>query len=841
MNATRFFKKSLIFLGLVWLLFCVAGAVLVYLYQDQLVSRFITEANKKIDTPIHTGSIQASWWKKFPNVSIVLNQVVIDGSLPGDTDTLASAENVYCTFNLWDILQGHWIVDQIHMEQGKLFLVQTELGDNNFTIIAKDSSNNNKKTGFKLQKIILDDIAITYLDLLRDQQYHLLSHEIAASLTSSQQVYHIEVNGNITSEALTIDSRTYFENKPLTIQGNIKYQQPEKRWDISKAEISVNQSTFLVNGYYQGANNTMDFKVKGHDTNIGTILSLMPKDLASKFSHYRSKGDLYFNGHLNGSTSEGNNLELGIEFGCRNASFLHPSYQKGIESVYLTGNFYSPQANQLSKAKLTLNNVKGTMENRDFTGNLEIRNLEQYHISGNFEGSFDLYSWQQFLPPGEVTSASGEMSIDITFNGPVDYLKTVNSVDKFQTSGEVLIRDLNFSLAKNSLPFENFNGHFLFNGRDLAISDFNGTIENSDFQLNGFFRNIIAFLFSRNQPIGIEADLKAGNLDLDELLTGNTKARDKTVMGKQTYTSFEINPRLALIFDCQVDKLKFRRFRGRDIKGKLDISNQIAVGKQISFNTLGGAIVMNGRIDGRIQDHIRVYTKSSYEGIYIDSLFYVFENFGQDFLVDDHLKGQAFAEIDTYMAFDNYLRFKSPDLVVNAGLIIENGELNNFEPLQKLSTYLDSQNLKHLEFADLKNTVKIKDREIFLPNMVVQSNLTTIAVNGTHTFDQDINYRLKVPIRRSQKDKDEYFGAVEDDGLSTNLFLKIIGTTKEYQVVFDKDAVKNKIKEDLREEKWEFRNAVRNKGQDTGTQELDEENYFDFEEMDSTASKTPIQ
>ena len=837
MNAMKFFKKSLIFLGLVWLLFCVAGAVLVYLYQDQLISRFITEANKRIDTPITANSIEASWWKKFPNVSIVLHQVVIDGSLPGTTDTLATADNVYCTFNILDIIRGNWIVDQIHMEHGKLFLVQTELGDNNYTIITRDSLSKNENAGFKLQKITLNEVALVYLDLQRNQEYQLQTHEIIASLTSGQQVYDIDVSGNLTSKALIIDSKVYFENKPLSVQGNVKYRQNEKKWDISGTEIGLDQSTFLVNGYYQGLDHTLDFVVKGHDTNIKTILSVLPQQFASTFSKYRSKGSLYFDGHLSGSTSEDKNLELGIDFGTRNASFYHPSYKKGIDEVYLSGNYHSPQAGRLSQAVLTLKNVKGSMEDRSFSGNLEIRNLEQYHINGNFEGSFDLNSWQQFLPKGKVTAANGEMTADIKFNGPVKYLQTASSMDKFKTSGEILIRDLNFNLEGNSLPFENFNGHFLFNGRDLAISDFRGTIGNSDFQLNGFFKNIIAFLFSRNQPIGIEADLKAHNLDLDELLTGNSKARDKTVIGKQSYTSFEINPRLALIFDCEIDKLKFRRFRGRDIKGKLDIFEQVAVGKQISFNTMGGSIVMNGRIDGRIRDHIRVYTKSSYEGIYIDSLFYVFENFRQDFLVDDHLKGQAFADIDTYMAFDNHLRFKSPDLVVNAGLIIANGELNNFEPLQSLSPYLDSRNLKHLEFADLKNTIQIKDREILLPDMVVQSNLTTISVNGTHTFDQDINYQLKVPIKRSQKDKDEYFGAVEDDGLSTNLFLKIVGTTSDYQVVFDKDAVKKKIKEDLREEKWEFRDAVRNKGFESGTQELDQELYFDFDEADSTASK----
>ena len=641
------------------------------------------------------------------------------------------------------------------------------------------------------------------------------------------------MEGDVLSNYLAIGKYQYFKNKPLVIQGNIQYLQPEKKWDIEAAEVTVNESTFLVSGIYSGSEENINLNVDGQDTNVQTILSLLPEEISQQFKKYQSQGEVYFKGHILGSVSSDQNPELKITFGCRNASFFHPDHKKGMEEVYLAGNYYSTKANDLSKATLSLKDVRGVMESKPFSANLTLSNLKNHHIKGDFRGSLDLNSWQSFLPPGQVTKATGIMDVDIAFDGPVNYLNT-NSVDKFKTTGEIILNDLNFSLEKNSLPFQNFNGHFLFNGRDLAISDFNGTIGNSDFLINGFFRNIIAFVFSKNQPIGIEADLQALNLDLDELLTGNIKARDQTVVGKQQYTSFEINPRLALTFNCKVDNLKFRRFRGSNIEGKLKVANQIAHGQHIQFETLGGKISMNGRVDGRQKNHIRVYTKSSYQGIYIDSLFYVFENFGQDFLKDKHLRGQAFAEMDTYMAFDDHLRFKSQDLVVDAGLIIQNGELNNFEPLQKLSAYVDSQDLRHLRFADLKNNVRIKDREIHLPNMQVESNVTTIAVNGIHSFDQDINYGLKVPIKSSKKDKDEYFGAIEDDGLNTNLFLKITGTTHDYRVILDKTAVKDKIRNDLKEEKWEFRKAVRNKGEEETLQELDDSEFFDFNETDST-------
>ena len=836
MKAWRWIKKTSLFLGAALLIFCAIAAAISVFFGDRLVDRFVAEANKKIATPIQTQAIEVTWWEKFPHISIALREVIIDGSLPGPTDTLAVAENIFCTFNAWDIISGNWEVGQIFVENGRLFLVQSELGDNNYTIIAKDSASKYPGAGLNLQKIILTDMDLTFLDLRRNQQYELQLHEVEASLKSRQKVYDIALEGEVTSQYFRIKDYLYFENKQLEIDSEITYRDPLKKWEFRDTEIAVNNSKFDLQGWYQGSDSSsIDMNIEGKNTDIQTLLSLLPPQISEDYRNYRSKGDVYFASSLQGPVGGEQSPEINIDFGCKNASFFHPNYKKGVNQVNLQGNYHSPQANQLKSATLSLKNIKGTMESRSFQGNLPIKNLKDYWVEGDFEGILDLESWQKFLPQGQVTEAQGTMSLDVSFKGPVKYLKSSKAVDNFQTSGEVTLADLSFGLSKNNLPFQDFKGHFLFNGRDLAISNFSGRIGNSDFLINGLFRNIIAFLFSKNQPIGIEADLQAHHIDLDELLTGRIKAQDVTVVGNQSYTSFEISPRLAVTFDCQVERLKFRRFRGNSIKGQLKIKDQVALGKNLSVETIGGSIKLNGEVNGQQKNHLTVHTRSSYDGIHIDSLFYVFENFNQDFLEDRHLKGQAYAEIDTYMAFDNRLRFISDQLVVDAGLIIENGELNNFAPMQKLSSFVERQSLTNMTFADLKNDIHIEDRVIYLPNMVVQSNVTTIAVNGTHSFDQNIDYRLKVPLQSPKKDKDAYFGALEDDGLNTNLYLKIVGNTKDYRIIYDKAAVKTKIKEDLREEKWELRDAIRNKGVKEETQELNEEEFFDFDEADSTA------
>ncbi len=835
MNAYRWIRKLITLLLVLLLLFTAGAALLSYLYGDRLVDQFLEEANKKIATPIQTQNIEVSWWEKFPQISIALREVVIDGSLPGSKDTLGVAKNIYFTFNAWDILRQNWEVSQIHMEEGKLFMVYSQLGDNNYTIVKRDSNSSGGNMGFNLDKIVLEDIAFTYLDLRRDQQYDLRIENVESSLQSQQRIYDIQLKGTIVTDSFRIRDRIYLKNKSLEVDSDLEYQDNSKLWSFENTLITLNESLFEIQGWYQNADtSTTDLTVVSRDTDIQTVLSLLPPEIARTYKDYRSKGEVYFRTQLQGPINADLTPELTIDFGCTNASFYHPNYRKGVEQVTLQGQYKSPQAADLSAAVLSLENIQGVMEGYPFGGNVKVANFNDYHLDGDLKGTLDVDSWQKFLPEGKITSAQGKIELDVSFKGQVRHLKSDRAVDNFKTSGSLVMNDVHFSLAKNSLPFEAFNGHFLFNGRDLAISDFSGKIGNSDFLINGLFRNIIAFLFSKNQPIGIEADLQSKKIDLDELLTGRIKSPDVTVVGNQSYTNFEISPRLKLQFNCDVKGLKFRRFRGKAIKGKLQVKDQVAYGENLSVTTLGGKIDLNGQVNGKKKNHITINTRSSYDGIHLDSLFYVFENFNQDFLQDRHLKGQAFAEIDSYMAFDNNLRFKPAALVVDAGLIIENGELNDFAPMQKLAAFVERRSLANMTFGDLKNDIHIENQVIHLPNMQVQSNVTTIMVNGTHTFKQEIDYRLKVPLKGLKKDKDEYYGAIEEDGAETNLYLKILGTTSDYRIVLDKQAVKTKIKEDLREEKWELRDAIRNKGVDDRTQELNEDEFFDFD-SDSTA------
>ena len=116
--------------------------------------------------------------------------------------------------------------------------------------------------------------------------------------------------------------------------------------------------------------------------------------------------------------------------------------------------------------------------------------------------------------------------------------------------------------------------------------------------------------------------------------------------------------------------------------------------------------------------------------------------------------------------------------------------------------------------------------------MEVRTNVTDIQVSGTHTFDQQIDYRVVAPLRNRKKiDSDEAFGAIEEDNSGKSMiFLKIAGTTDNYNVSLDKGAVKKKIVSDLKKEVQELKDAFKTKGQKKKKElELEKDEYFDWD------------
>ncbi|WPP48179.1 AsmA-like C-terminal region-containing protein [Catalinimonas niigatensis] len=866
------FRKIFLTLFTIFILLLTGGSLLTYLYQDQLIKHFVTQANQLLATPVKVKSIRLSLWEKFPQVAISLEDVEIVGSLPQQAgpglgspkldSLLAKAEHLDFTFNLWRFIQGEYVINKVYLSNTEVMLAIDQDGDNNYSIFKKRDSNSDdggvKPLRFELKKIFLKNVNVSYEDLQLRQHHKLLAKDVEALLKVVGEQYDIALEGALTSHFIRIGTDTYFENKALQLATKLQYDYPNRYLRIDTTRIGVGSGNFLLSGIVDQANNDyVDIQVRGERTDLQTLLSLLPEPFIRQWQAYRSEGKAYFEGKVQGNMNRTFSPLVELRFGCQNASFYHPDYKKRMEEISLNGTFSNGTLHSLRSSQLDLQNITGQLDGRPITGSLTLSNFEDFFLSCHVKTNMDINSLFTFYPIPEIKAARGELNANFEISGRIEDLRGESQRywQRIKSKGDISLQNIDLLWQTDKLPVQSLNGNMMFKGNDLSLSNVEAYVGSSHIVLNGMLRNAFAYLLSNTQPVHIEADLFSRQIDMDELLSGQTtdassSADWQTVADSQFYR-FRIDPKLQLSFDCHVEKIKFRRFRGRHLKGKLDVENQIIQLKQSSIQTAGGKVTAKAYVNARRPDMITVKAKSSFEHLRADSIFYTFEDFGQDFLTARHLEGKIYADVDWNMNFNHSLQLDYPSLKVDVLTTIIEGKLNNFEPMQKLGRFVEEEGLSHLRFAELNNHIRIEDQKIFIPRMQVSSNVSDIWVEGIHTFNNNIDYRFEVPMktfsirktaaRERAKAREQKFGEIlEDDAAPLNLFLTAKGSVDDYKISYDMENAKKAFKENLQNEKQELRQIIRDKGtKPTYQLELDEDEYFDFEDNKSKPNKKP--
>jgi hypothetical protein len=204
----------------------------------------------------------------------------------------------------------------------------------------------------------------------------------------------------------------------------------------------------------------------------------------------------------------------------------------------------------------------------------------------------------------------------------------------------------------------------------------------------------------------------------------------------------------------------------------------------------------------------------------VKKLFYQFENFGQDFIMDKHIEGLITSNIFFKAEADTNLNIDLKKMYTRAHLKIENGKLIELPSMVELDEFLAKEykmknlNLGHLSFATLENDIEIVDQVIIIPNMAIKSSAMNVDIAGEHGFDEKINYKFRIKssqlinaYRKKKKDNNEFIEQEEDQSQTIPFYMK--GTIDNPEFGYDKSTKKEIAKSTADEKKNELRDAFR--------------------------------
>lgn len=815
---------------LLFLLLLLATAIgTAYLYRNKIIAMFVNEANKHLSTKIMVDAIALEFWETFPYFSLEFQNIRIKESVPNSDKNFAEAKHLYISLSIKDILEKKIKIKQIHLNGGVLNFKINKKGENNFTIFKKSADNATKNAiVFELSDIQLKDMRLIYNDLESENDYDILAKNAKAQFRYNNFDWDIALQTDILSNELKFNKLSFFKNKAMQISSTLKYTEKGENYVIKSTEINVLDAIFNLEGRFSFDKKPYaDLKFSEKNSDIKTILSLIPQDFGKPLAAYNSNGKVYFRGLIQGYFGRGFKPFVKIDFGCSQATLSHPKLGIAVKNLGFVGEYSNGMRNNKDSSYFKMKNIKALIADKFISGNITFINLKNPVLIFDLKSSVDAALCNKHIENSPFTNLKGQIDFDIKFKGNINEINKKN-YQSVSSQGFITLQNMSFGLKNKKYDFYNMQSNLFFNNTDINITNFACRVGNSDIQFDGTLQNIIPYLAHPNQPLVLQANLKSKKLYLDELLTTNESDNSQTI-------KYDLESKVAFNITAEVQDFRFKKINASNIKSKVSFKNKKLLIENTTLSIANGNLKMDAIIEQNQDNLLQVNANFDLKNAQIDSIFYMNDNFGQTFITNKQIKGLLTSVINTQFFINNSGVVDRKSLKADIHLNIDNGHLINFALLQKMSKFVYEDALADVSFSQLTNEIKISNEKIIIPEMILKSNITTMRVAGTHGFDNEFEYHIKLPLRNYRKKENlEDAQSIESDGKGgLNLYLKIYGNPDNFKISYDTKAVKEHIIEKLKIIKDDFKQVfkkdyIKNKIEKAKTVELKEDEFLDL-------------
>jgi hypothetical protein len=819
----RGLKRFFVFFFL-FLLLILGGAVLAaYIFEDRISDQILTELKKQVKTDVYVQDFHLSLIRAFPEVSASLRRVGID-----DTQGNLLLESDAIDFRIgYGSLFGKVRVNSVRILDGALRIRIDEQGRGNFDIFTPsptDPEPTSSSLTVALREAQLKDIELIYENEQTTQYVFQNIKDLTLSGEFSAQQFNLKSNGELFSEFVELDGQRYLIGKDLQYEALLKVDLDQGLYNIRTFTLDVEDNTFELDGTIrqQPDGTTFDIFLTNEEGNLEAVTQLLPAQYLNVFGELSSRGDFSLEARVDGVLSETSTPEISLGLSMENGEVSSTRLEHTLEDVSFEARYSNGKYQTDRSSFFYIKEFKGYFDRELIDFDLNVNDFSDPLVDFEFDGVMPMETLRRIIDAPRLKEAQGEIEVrDLQIKGRLSELTNPRSVDFTQVKGSLEFDDAEIQL--NAEPLLIDRGRLVLQGNILTMEDLKIEGAGSELLLSGECRNLVPFLLSDSldrtqKQLRFKANLEADQMDLERLLSLAQTAPQRTarsapapaiadslaIANAQSQQRF-----LELIqgtFSTQVQTFSYGKIRGRNFQGELifDKGNLLVTG---ATDAMEGSFTVDGALYFR--DSLQIQAKVEARDVDATEFFLQTNNFGQSVLTHRHVSGRLNSQMTIFAYFNPKNEFLMDELLVFAGLGINNGRLEDFELLEDFSDYVDVEDLRDIRFTNMQNWFEVRNSTIYLPALFLQSNAMNLTVSGEHTFDNAIDYNImvnagQVIANKFKKNKGMEPIPAKKKGFF-NLYFHVYGTVEKFEyetakreVVAD-FAISEARKEEIRE------------------------------------------
>lgn len=821
-------KKSFIRRLFKWtgltLLFLITAIILIpIIFKDEIKEMVLKEVSKSLKADVTIKDFDLTFLSTFPNVTIQLYDTKVTGRTEFKGIELASIKTIEAHVGLWDVIGGDEIeIDEVHISDAKFDVRVSPEGKANYDIVIPTDSlpvAEQEPSAFKmsLKEYSLKNIEIIYDDQASDLYANIknLNHTGEGDLTAD--VIDFTTSTQMDELTFEMEGLSYLSKVKTNADVNLlmEFKENDSKFTLKENSFALNNFKMSLDGFYQMLkdHDQIDLKLNTKEISFKDLLSLVPSFYQSGYESMIAKGDLKMNGEVKGRLDDKNLPGWDFGLNVKQAKIQYAGLGAITNIAVDAGSKFAGGSN-LDKMTLDVTKFHSEFVGNLIDANLKLRNpITDPLIDSKLKAKVNLATIGKVMPLAEGESYKGKLNADVSLNGRMSSIEN-EQYEKFNAQGLIELfdflyksKDLNEDVNVKDLTFR-------FSPQNLSLEKMNATMGKSDFSMNGKIDNYLGYLFGnekKDQLLKGVFAFNSNNLDLDQLMgvSASTATPSATTSAEPAPVDPNAEPLLIpenVDFDLNtnIQKLHYNGIDVNNIKGNVNMKEEVASLNGLTMNTMGGTVGLRGSYNSKDHNKPAIDLGYNLKEIDIQEISTHFLTIQKLAPVTKYAKGKFSSNLNMKGDLTKALEPVYNSLTGDGDLYTNLVTVSGFEPLKKLGESLNMEKLSNQTFKDVKAFFSFADGKVTMkkPLKIKLSGIDT-EVTGSTSFTQDIDYKMLMQVPKAMIPagiiKTAEQGLAKVNGLSPKLNLGSIPDLIPVNALVGGTVTKPVIKTDFKE------------------------------------------
>ena len=754
----------------------VAIYLIAYIYvvinKKKIIAQVTEQISKKINGNVKIGDADISFFRSFPKISVLINDASItDTMFAQHQHPFFSAKEVFVNLNVWKLIQKESPLTGLKIRNGNIYLYTDTSEYTNAYMLKgkKDPEGGPKRTSadINLKNIQLNDFRITLDDRKKEKLHDFAVHDLDVELEDNDETLVMNTDADIlvNSLAFNLPRGTFLKGADFKADFKMKYGKESQLLTFDSIDVRLSGQKYNMTGSFDLGDKNPAFSLRVHVRNAvyNDIKKLLPKRIDSSLSIVSLDKPLDADAQLTGPL-HGGEPYIYAKWNVKKTHLATPFLD--FDDASFTGFYMNEMVPGLPRndpnSMLSISNFTAVWHTLPVTSQkIEIVNLAVPELTADLRSTFPLKSLNEVVQTNSLQFTAGDASVVLAYKGPVQYNTNTNSF----LNGNIAFENGVINYTPKGVQMKDVYGLLVFNNSNVTVQDLKATVLGNKVIMNGSAKNLLTLVNTAPNRVVIDWNVYSPSLNLaafTSLLGERTKvsgnsSSSQSSLSKMSAKIDDVLEKSVVDLKMQAGNIVYKKLTAQNFDADITIRQDQYVLNNISMNTAGGKLIMNGQLLTESGNSHRATLNTTLTGVDVKKIFYSFDNFGQDGITSESLGGQLTAKVNATLSLDKSGSVIPSSAKGTVDFSLKNGELNNYEPIKKIQSFIfKKRDFDNIRFAELKDRFEINGGEIKMNRMEIQSSVISLFVEGTYKRGSGSDISIQIPLSNLKKRSEDY-------------------------------------------------------------------------------------